>query len=176
MQKIKIEDCCVDILNSIKKGNAVIVASHENGLNPNIMTISFGGVDHIWHKNLITFMVRKSRHTYDLITETGYLSLGIIKNENAAKFKHIFNIGGTTSGRDIDKVKKLGLTTIKSEVSPVPVISEFDITVECKLYYSMPMYEYSFPDKSTYYPNDDYHVVMLCGNTEYSKNNLHAPP
>ena len=49
--------------------------------------------------------------------------------------KRIIRICGGKSGRDIDKVKELGLTLVEGSKVSVPAIAEMPLTLECKVIY-----------------------------------------
>ena len=59
--------------------------------------------------------------------------------------KQIFKVAGSQSGRDIDKVKELGLTLVEPEVVAAPALAECPITLECKVMYKQLLDESAIP-------------------------------
>ena len=58
----------------------------------------------------------------------------------------VFNISGTKSGRDIDKIKEANLTLVDSEIVSSPAIKELPITLECKVLYKQKQVLENLPD------------------------------
>ena len=63
--------------------------------------------------------------------------------------KNILGICGTKSGRDMDKIKELGLTLEEGETVSAPAIKELPLTLECKVIYKQDQ------DPTAIAPDDD---------------------
>ena len=81
----------------------ILFAKNKDG-NINGMTCGWltGGVLYI--KEVLCVYVRKSRHTYNFISESDYFTIATVDNREITKYF------GTVSGRDEDKNKKFGFT------------------------------------------------------------------
>lgn len=72
----------------------------------NTMTISWGGVGHLWGKNVVFIFIRDSRYTKELIDSSDFLSISFFDKE----YKKALDYCGSHSGRDENKIEKAGLT------------------------------------------------------------------
>ena len=62
--------------------------------------------------------------------------------------KKIIGFCGTKSGRDVDKIKHLGLTLEEPEIISVPGIKQLPLTLECRVIYKQEQ------DKNVIQPKD----------------------
>ena len=164
-QSIQAFDYASAICTAMKKG--ILLTTKSNG-KVNTMTIGWGMMGIEWGKPVFIAYVRQSRHTRQMLDETGEFTINIpvgVCDTNVLK------VCGTRSGRDLDKITELSLTLEDSEVVNVPGIREFPITLECKVIYrrdqDLSLIREDLRD--TYYPqeiegsapgrNRDHHVV-----------------
>lgn len=98
----------------------------------NTMTIGWGHLGIEWSKPTFIAYVRQSRHTKGLLDKAGEFTVNI---PIGAVDKKILGICGTKSGRDMDKIKELGLTLVEGQTVSVPAIAELPLTLECKVIY-----------------------------------------
>ena len=96
------------------------------------MVIGWGTLGIQWGKPICTVFVRESRYTKQLLDANGEFTVNIPLGEVD---KNIMTVCGTKSGRDMDKIKELGLTLEEPEIISVPGIRELPITLECKVIY-----------------------------------------
>ncbi|MHC1693717.1 MAG: flavin reductase [Eubacteriales bacterium] len=75
----------------------------------NAMTASWGGMGHIWGKDMLFCVIRPQRYTYEFIEQLDYYTLCFFEDK-----KHRKELGllGSVSGRDTDKITSSGLTVI----------------------------------------------------------------
>lgn len=113
-------------------GTAALVTTKADD-QVNTMTIGWGMLGVEWKKPLFTVFVRQSRHTKTLLDKNGEFTINIpLKGMDR---KQALGICGSKSGRDMDKIKELGLTLEEPEVISVPGIKEFPLTLECRVVY-----------------------------------------
>ena len=142
----------------LKKG--ILITSQKDGrVNP--MTISWGQIGIEWNRLIFTTYVRTGRYTHKLIEETGEFTVNIPMAENVGK---ILGFCGSKSGRDIDKVKELGLTLEEGRQVNVPGIKELPLTLECKVIYKQLQDFKAMPPHfiEEFYPQDvasDFHAA-----------------
>ena len=117
------------ILEQTGKG---ILLTTKSGDKVNTMTIGWGTLGIEWGKPIFTAFVRKSRHTYKLLEETGEFTVNV---PVGPVDKNILGFCGTKSGRDTDKIGELGLHLEAPETVSVPGIRELPLTLECKVIY-----------------------------------------
>jgi len=78
---------------------------------------------------VLPISLRKATYSYGNIVERKAFTVNI-PSEKYVKEADYF---GTVSGRDVDKFKESGLTSVKSELVDAPYIQEFPLVLECKL-------------------------------------------
>ena len=111
---------------------AALVTTKAEG-EVNTMTIGWGFLGTQWAKPIFTVFVRQSRHSKKLLDKNGEFTINVpLKGVDC---KQIFSLCGTKSGRDMDKIKQLGLTLVEPDVISVPGIKELPITLECRVVY-----------------------------------------
>ncbi len=96
----------------------------------NTMTIGWGALGTDWNKPMFIALVRESRYTRELLDRNPEFTVNIPYGEFNRK---ILGFCGSKSGRDVDKIKELGLTPVKSDIVSVPGILELPLTLECKV-------------------------------------------
>ena len=158
---IPVFDYADHILNTLKKG--VLLTAKADG-KVNTMTISWGTLGIQWGKPIFTAFVRGSRYTSTFLDRNKEFTVNI---PYAEVDKEILRICGTKSGRDMDKIRELGLTLEDPEVISVPGIKELALTLECKVLYEQQQEPAFMLDDSirSHYPADsqdihaDYHTA-----------------
>ncbi len=143
-------------MECLHKGGAFLTCKDEGKLNT--MTISWGSIGFMWKKPMFTVLVRKSRHTYDLIEKCGEFTVTIPLDNN---MKETLAVCGSKSGSDIDKFKECNLETIEGKSISTPVIKCAAMHYECKVVYKDHMNS-NFLNQNInkeIYSDDDYHTV-----------------
>ena len=118
------------------------------------MTIGWGTYGAEWGKEMFVVYVRVGRFTRELLDQNPEFTINIPLGEVD---KEIVMVCGRESGRDIDKVEKLGLTLEESKEVSVPGIKEFPLTLECKVVFRQEQ-EIELIDKrfvERYYPKNE---------------------
>ena len=113
-----------DILSVFDKKWALLTAG--NGESFNTMTISWGGLGTIWGKPVATVYVRTSRYTHDFMDANEFFTVSFYPEES----RKILGVLGSKSGRDMDKMKKSGLTPVKAGESVS--FKEAEVTLVCR--------------------------------------------
>jgi flavin reductase (DIM6/NTAB) family NADH-FMN oxidoreductase RutF len=118
-----------EILGGISQG--CLLTTKADG-PVNTMSISWGTMGIEWNKPIVTVFVRGSRHTKGLLDKNPEFTVNIPVGQTD---KRIISLCGSKSGRDLDKIKELGLTTVEPEIVSVPAIQELPLTLECRVIY-----------------------------------------
>ena len=118
------------ICKAMPKG---ILMTTKNGDFVNTMVIGWGHIGIEWGRPIFVAYVRESRHTKTMVENHGEFTVNVPMGEFDSE---IIRICGTKSGRDMDKIKELGLHLEDSNVVDVPGIQEFPLTLECKVIYT----------------------------------------
>ena len=153
-------DYAGEICKALPKG---ILITTKNGDFVNSMTIGWGHIGIEWSKPIFVAYVRESRHTKTMLENHGEFTINVpVGNVDG----NILAVCGRKSGRDMDKIKELGLHLVESDVIAVPGIEELPLTLECKVIYKQKQDLSAIPEDilNRYYPADetgfqDYHYA-----------------
>lgn len=122
-------DYAPHILKIINDG--ILLTTQADG-EVDTMAIGWGTMGIQWKKPIFIVFVRQSRHTKSLLDKNPEFTVNIPLDKID---KEILRVTGTMSGRDVDKIKELGLTLVPGETVSVPAIKELPLTIECKVIY-----------------------------------------
>lgn len=124
----------------------------------NTMTASWGGMGHLWHKDVCFIFVRPSRHTFSFLENNTGFTLSFFTEEHRSALK----LCGSKSGRDIDKVSAAGLTPVKTDSGNV-CFGEARLIIECSRIYSQDISPELFldPEIASNYSGGDYHRLYI---------------
>lgn len=127
----------------------LLTTKGERGVNT--MTIGWGTVGIEWGRPMFVAYVRESRYTHELLDEHPEFTVNCPVGEIN---KSILGFCGTKSGRDVDKIKELGLHLEGPMNISVPGIKELPLTLECKVVYRNPQPVDTIPQEilDRYYP------------------------
>ena len=144
-------DYAGEICKALPKG---ILITTKNGDFVNAMTIGWGHIGIEWSRPIFVAYVRESRHTKTMLENHGEFTINVPMGEFD---RNILAVCGRKSGRDMDKIKELGLHLVESDVVSVPGIAELPLTLECKVIYKQKQDLSAIPADiiKTYYPADD---------------------
>ena len=153
-------DYAGEICKALPKG---ILITTKNGDFVNSMTIGWGHIGIEWSKPIFVAYVRESRYTKTMLENHGEFTINVpVGNVDS----NILAVCGRKSGRDMDKIKELGLHLVESDVIAVPGIEELPLTLECKVIYKQKQDLSVIPEDilKRYYPADetgfqDYHYA-----------------
>lgn len=160
-REIKLWDYAGKILEGVQK--AALVTTKADG-KVNAMTIGWGTLGIEWSKPIFILFVRESRYTMEMLQKNPEFTINVPLGDVD---KNILKVCGTRSGRDMDKIKELGLTLEEGKTVSVPAIKELPLTLECKVRYSQPqepngiprdITEHHYP-KNGAFPKGDYHTA-----------------
>lgn len=107
---------------------AVMVSVADGKGRDNILTIAWAGTI-CSDPAMVSISVRKSRYSYEMIKNTGEFVINLTTEELVRATDYC----GVTSGRDVDKWEKCGLTRIPGDKVNVPYIAESPVAIECKV-------------------------------------------
>lgn len=126
--------------------------------NYNTMTASWGGMGHLWNKNVCFVFVRPSRYTYEFMEKNDTFSLSFFPKE----WRNVLTICGTKSGRDINKAKETGLIPIAGD-NQTTVFEQSRLIIECKKLYYQDILPKNFLDPAIEknYNGSDYHRMYV---------------
>ena len=143
------------IMKAMSKG---ILLTTACGDEVNTMTIGWGAMCVEWNKPIFIAYVRESRYTKEMLEKNGEFTVNIPINGCDSK---ILGYCGRMSGRDVNKIKELGLSLEGGENVSVPGIKELPLTLECKVIYQQEQPIDPIPEdaKKIFYPHGDAHTA-----------------
>lgn len=141
-----------------KIGKQWMLITASDGEKVNAMTASWGGLGVIWGKNVAYIFVRESRYTKEFIDKNDTLSLAFFGEDQKAMLGYM----GKVSGRDEDKIAKMGLNVYFKD--NIPVFKEAEQTLLCKKLYAGEINAKDFVDSEIdgkWYESKDYHTMYI---------------
>lgn len=154
LKEINISDMKFNPFSLIGDEWMLVAAGNEQ--KHNMMTASWGGLGVIWNKNVSTIYIRPTRYTLDFVEKEDYYSLNFF-GKNKAPHK----IGGSKSGRDMNKAKEANLTPIFE--NGTVYYEEAELVIICKKLYHSVLNNQNFLDAEieSFYAEKDYHRIFI---------------
>ncbi len=126
--------------------------------NYNTMTASWGGLGHLWNRDVCYIFIRPQRHTYRFVEDNEFFTLSFFTEE----YRGALKICGTKSGRDTEKAAETGLTPVRSPEGSV-YFREARLVMECRKIYFQDIDPEHFIDAgiASNYQHRDYHRMYI---------------
>ena len=156
LQKIDIQTLSFNPFTKISQEWALLSAGTPN--HAGTMTVSWGGVGHIWNKDVVTVYVRKSRYTKEFLDSGDTFTLSFYDSSQ----KQILSYLGSVSGRDENKIEKCGLTLAYSH--DALYFEEAKLVFVCRKMCHVPLTPETFDDPAldaSIYGDKDYHTLYI---------------
>jgi flavin reductase (DIM6/NTAB) family NADH-FMN oxidoreductase RutF len=122
-------DYAGEFAKNMKRG--ILLTTKGRGM-VDTMTIGWGTIGIEWGRPVFVAYVRESRFTRELLDENPEFTVNVPVGQVDGK---ILGFCGTKSGRDVDKIRELGLHLEEPVNITVPGIRELPLTLECKVIY-----------------------------------------
>lgn len=100
----------------------------------NIITVAWTGILNT-HPPLTYISVRPSRHSYEMIKESGEFAINLTPADLVKKA----DFCGIYTGKKVDKFEKCGFNKQEGSVVSCPIIAECPLTLECKVKEIVPL-------------------------------------
>lgn len=140
MQELAIKDLTENFFEAIGKEWMLVTSGSKEKFNT--MTASWGGIGFLWNKAVAFIFIRPERYTYEFIEKNDMLTLSFLGSGN----RSIYNICGSKSGRDTDKIKESGLLPLTTPDGNV-TFEQARLTLECRKLYGQLLSPEHFIDK-----------------------------
>lgn len=144
MKKTDVSALKDNFFEAISKEWMLITAGTKDHFNT--MTASWGCTGWLWGKPVAVVFIRPERFTHEFVEAGDRLTLSFLGHEPA--MRKAYNICGSKSGRDTDKVTEAGLTPVETETGAV-TFSQARLTLECRKLYKDAIDPKLFLDKDT---------------------------
>lgn len=105
----------------------LMISTYNEDGSVNVMNMAWGG---ICAENMVALNLDEEHKTSENIKRTGAFTLSIA---DAPHLKAADFFGIATGNKMHDKFARSGLTAVKSEKVDAPVVTEFPLTMECKV-------------------------------------------
>ena len=157
MKKLTLTEAIAPATEMLMKGRALLTVGGET---PNTMTIGWGFIGYSWNKPVLCVVVRKQRHTHDLLLKEGNFTVSMSMDEN---IKPVFAFAGTESGRDVNKFSGHGMTMEKAQKVSAPIVKECTLHFECvtRLVQEMTEDRMDKEMSARVYPMKDFHTMVF---------------
>lgn len=153
---VSVEQINENFIKNIGSEWMLITAGNEK--MHNMMTASWGFTGVMWGFPCAIAAIRPQRYTLEFVEKEKYYSLSFYGDD-----KKIHGICGKESGRDIDKTKATGLSTVFDTQTGTPYFNEARLVLICEKVYEQNLTKDGFlsntiPD--TVYAQNDYHKMI----------------
>lgn len=155
-KEINIQDINNNPFNMIGKDWMLVTAKKHEKVNT--MTASWGGLGVIWKKNAAFVVIRPQRYTKEFMDSSETFSLTFYDE----KYKKELSYLGAVSGKNEDKISKVGFTIVNTDNTPY--FEEAKIVLICKKLYAQQYDPECFIDMNLdneFYPEKDYHIMYI---------------
>lgn len=131
-----------------------------NGIETNLMTISWGFVGFAWHRPVFITMIRPNRHTREIIKGADSFTISIPYTD---EFKEALKICGTKSGRDFNKIDLVKIDLVNSKNVQSPIVANCNGYFECKIIHIEKLNSELMPLEfvKSFYSTGDYHDLFF---------------
>ena len=133
----------------------------------NTMTASWGGIGHLWNRDVCFAFIRPERYTFDFAEcDSATWTFTFFGEE----YRPALAYCGKMSGRDADKVKECNLTPVTDDDGNV-YFDEARCVITAKKLYADTLREECFTDKEQlrHYKDAGFHKVYVCEITKILK-------
>ena len=135
-----------------------LVTAGDEAKGYNTMTASWGHVGVIWQRPTAIVYIRPQRYTKEFVDRADRYTLSLFGGDCKKEMGYL----GSHSGRDEDKVAKVGLTPVFEE--DYTYFAEAEIVIVCRKLYQAPLLPDGFIDAGIideHYPNRDFHEMYI---------------
>jgi flavin reductase (DIM6/NTAB) family NADH-FMN oxidoreductase RutF len=107
----------------------VVVGTYDPEGRPNMMTAAWAGVA-CSSPAMVTVSLRQATYSHGNIVMRKAFTIGIPSEDQWREADHV----GVVSGRTTLKFQTTGFKAVRSELVDAPVVEDFPMTLECKLF------------------------------------------
>lgn len=158
MKTLEIKELSENFFETISKEWMLITSGTKNKFNT--MTASWGGIGFLWNKPVAFVFIRPERYTYEFTEKNEFMTLSFLGEEN----RNIYQICGSKSGRDTDKIKETGLQPIFTPLGNI-TYKQARLTLECRKLYRQQLTPENFTDRDLihkwYEEHGDFHEMYI---------------
>lgn len=143
----------------VRIGKQWMLVTAEKEGKINTMTASWGGMGVLWRKNVVFVFLRPQRYTKEFVDAGDRFTLSFYGEEYRKDLTYL----GRVSGRDEDKIAKVGFTPC--DFDGAPAFEQAELVLTCKKLYAQEIDPSKFFNNNdcdeTCYPEKDYHTLYV---------------
>ena len=143
MQSIDPKQISDNLITLISKEWMLVTAGNTTSFNT--MTAAWGAMGYLWNRPVAFIFIRPERYTHEFIEQADTLTLSFLGHDE--DMRKAYNICGSRSGRDTDKVALTGLKPVTTQSGNV-TFEQARLTLECRKMYKNRISPDSFLDPS----------------------------
>ena len=135
-----------------------LVTAGDKTKGYNTMTASWGHVGVIWQRPTAIVYIRPQRYTKEFMDRADRYTLSLFGGDYKKEMGYL----GSHSGRDEDKVAKVGLTPVFEE--DYTYFAQAETVIVCRKLYRAPLLPTGFIDAriiDEHYPDGDFHEIYI---------------
>lgn len=125
----------------------------------NAMTASWGGLGHLWNRDVSFCFVRPQRHTFGFMERASHYTLSFYDQAHRAALEYC----GSHSGREVNKAVQTGLTPV-SDATGAVYFAQARLVLICHKLYGGDIVRGAFTDPALpaeTYPQGDFHRMYV---------------
>jgi len=145
----------IDPLKLFDESWALVTSGDIN--NHNSMTISWGELGTLWHRNVVTIFIKPCRYTFKYLQENEYFVVSFFDE----RYRSSLGVMGKLSGRNVNKDLEAKLTPKKYK--NVTIYQEAKISLICKKIYFNQLDINNIPQEEIdrYYRLEEPHYIFI---------------
>ncbi len=123
------------------------------------MTASWGGLGHLWNRDVCFCFVRPQRHTFGFMERSDFFTLSFFDET----YRAALDFCGSHSGRNVDKIAATGLTPITGQTGAI-TFAQARLVLECRKLYAGDLIKAAFTDPAIpaeVYAKGDFHRMYV---------------
>lgn len=144
MRKVDVSQLTDNFFEAIGKEWMIITSGNRERYN--MMTASWGGIGWLWNKPVAFVFIRPERYTFEFTENNDKMTLSFLGKSKEAR--NIYNLCGSQSGRDMDKMKDSGLTLTEINEKGDVAYAQARLTLVCRKLYTDDLKAEAFADSS----------------------------
>ena len=121
-------DMLAQTLGFLPSPGLLLAAASKSG-HANVMTIGWATFGIVWNRPVCMVMIRPTRYTFALIEESGAFTV----NVPTPGMDDVLDFCGYNSGRDVDKIRALGLAFSPAKMTDNVSLDDCSLTYECRV-------------------------------------------
>ena len=144
-----------NVFNLIAERWMLVTAGTKDSWNT--MTASWGGLGHLWNRDVAFAFVRPTRHTFGFLERDGLYTLSFF----GPQWRKALAVCSKVSGRDSDKAALTGLKPLETPSGAI-IFEQADFALICRIVHKQDLDPTGFIDPSIHlHYSDDYHRLYI---------------